>query len=199
MRFYYLNKKTSFAHYFLTQNSFQMKNWILGMLVIAFAFTACNQDAPSEGGEKSVTEVKNEKNLPNVESVRNPVTANIPEDTVNVAKITFDQEVYDYGTVTAGEVVEYSFAFTNTGVAPLTITNAKSTCGCTVPDYPKEPIPPGAKSEIKVRFNSKGKSGRQKKPVRVTANTWPVETVVYIDGTVEKDPNAETAKKNPNQ
>ncbi|MEM7105118.1 MAG: DUF1573 domain-containing protein [Bacteroidota bacterium] len=172
-----------------------MKNWFLAILVLAFAFTACNQDTNSDEAEKSVTEVKNEKNLPNIESVRNPVTATVPEDTINVAKISFSEEIHDYGTVTAGEAVEHIFKFTNTGVAPLTITSAKSTCGCTVPDYPKEPIAPGAEGEIKVKFNTKGKSGRQKKPVRVTANTWPVETVVYIDGTVEKDPNAETADK----
>ncbi|MEO1436158.1 MAG: DUF1573 domain-containing protein, partial [Bacteroidota bacterium] len=97
------------------------------------------------------------------------------------------------GTVNEGETVEHTFTFTNTGKVPLTIQSAKSTCGCTVPDYPKEPIAPGVSGEISVRFNSKGKSGRQRKPINIVANTWPAKTTVFIDGEVKKDPNSATA------
>lgn len=169
-----------------------MKNSILILLVLALGvFTSCNSD--NAAGEKPVTEVKNEKALPNVDAVRNPVTAAIPEDTINVAKMSFSEEVFEYGSVKEGETVEHVFKFTNTGKVPLTIQSAKSTCGCTVPEYPKEPIAPGEGGEIAVRFNSKGKSGRQRKPVNIVANTWPAKTTVFIDGTVEKDPNSATA------
>lgn len=169
-----------------------MKNYIFVLLVLAVAgFTAC--DSTSQAEEKTVTDVKNEKTLPNVDAVRNPVTAAVPDDTVNVAKMAFTEEVFNYGTVNEGETVEHTFTFTNTGKVPLTIQSAKSTCGCTVPDYPKEPIAPGAGGEISVRFNSKGKSGRQRKPINIVANTWPAKTVVFIDGEVKKDPNNATA------
>ena len=167
-----------------------MKNLILGLLVLCLGFTACNQSATTD--EKTPEEVTAEGNLPNANEIKDAVEA-IPDDTINVAKMTFTEETFDYGTVDEGGVVEHSFKFKNTGVAPLTITKAKSTCGCTVPDYPKEPIAPGGEGEITVRFNTKGKSGRNRKPVNITANTWPTTTTVYIDGTVKKDPNAAAA------
>ncbi len=175
-----------------------MKNWTLGLLILAIAFVSCNQDNPQAANakEKSVAEVQNQKNVKNLD-VRKETTPAIPEDTVNVAKMTFTEEIFNYGTVKEGEVVEHTFKFKNSGVAPLTITSAKSTCGCTVPVFPKEPIAPGAEGEISVKFNTKNKSGNQKKPVNIVANTWPAKTTVYIDGVVEKDPNAATAKTAP--
>lgn len=169
-----------------------MKNVVLFcLLALAVAFTACNSDT-ADKAEKSVTTLNTDKTLPSTPTKTEPVNT-IPADTVNVAKITFTEQVYDYGTVKAGEQVEHTFKFTNTGVAPLIIETAKSTCGCTVPQYPKEPIAPGEGGEIAVKFNSKGKSGRQRKPVNITANTWPKLTTVHIDGTVEKAEEEATA------
>ncbi|PUZ24279.1 Protein of unknown function [Chitinophaga costaii] len=85
--------------------------------------------------------------------------------------ITFDQEVHDFGTVHEGEVVEYSFKFKNTGHAPLLITDAQASCGCTIPEWPKAPIKPGEESELKVSFNSSGKEGAQEKSISIKANT----------------------------
>ncbi len=169
-----------------------MKNLILGLLVLCLGFTACNSGGAGE--EKPAEEVTTDATLPNANEVRDAVNEAIPDDTINVAKMVFTEETFDYGTVDAGEVVEHSFKFKNEGVAPLTITKAKSTCGCTVPDYPKEPIAPGATGEIKVRFNTKGKSGRNRKPVNITANTWPTTTTVYIDGSVNKGEEEKTAE-----
>ena len=143
--------------------------------------------------EETVNTLNDKKPLPNVNNTAKPIVDAIPADTVNVAKMTFTEEVFDYGTVKEGESVEHVFKFKNTGVAPLIIEGAKSTCGCTVPQFPKEPIAPGESGEIAVKFNSKNKSGRQRKPVNVTANTWPKLTSVYIDGTVEKSADAATA------
>lgn len=168
-----------------------MKNLILGLLAFSVVFTACNSD--SSTAEKSATDVTTQNSIQAANEIRDAVNTEIPEDTVNVAKIQFVDQVFDYGTVKEGEVVEHSFKFKNVGVAPLTITKAKSTCGCTVPEFPKEAIAPGEEGEISVRFNTKGKSGRNKKPVNVTANTWPTVTTVHIDGTVEKDESAQAA------
>ena len=108
--------------------------------------------------------------------------------------MTFDELEFDYGVVDEGEKVRHTYKFTNTGNEPLIISNAKGSCGCTVPSWPKEPIPPGATGQIDVEFNSKGKKGKQSKKVTITANTDPVQTMLTIKGEVKGDPNAPAAK-----
>ncbi|MFK8165025.1 MAG: DUF1573 domain-containing protein [Lewinella sp.] len=123
---------------------------------------------------------------PNAALIRNPVDAGLDNiDTVNVAKLTFTEaNEYAFGSVKEGEVITHDFTFTNTGKVPLLITKARSTCGCTVPAYPEQPIAPGAEGIISVAFDTKNKYGRQRKAVTITANTYPASTVVYMDGTV---------------
>ncbi len=82
------------------------------------------------------------------------------------------------------EYVEATFKFTNTGSEPLIISNAKGSCGCTVPTWPKQPVPPGGQGEISVEFDTKGKPARQTKSVTVTANTTPTDTHLEITGEV---------------
>ncbi|MEO9872768.1 DUF1573 domain-containing protein [Ekhidna sp.] len=101
--------------------------------------------------------------------------------------ITFSEELHDFGTIKDGDVVEHVFTFVNEGQAPLIISDAKATCGCTVPEWPKEPIPVGETGEIKVRFNSKNKPGVQNKTVTLTSNTWPTTQRVRIKANVVKE------------
>jgi hypothetical protein len=91
---------------------------------------------------------------------------------------------YDFGQIKSGEIASHVFRFTNTGDYPLTIINAKGSCGCTVPFYPTVPILPGESSEIEVAFDSKGKTGKQAKRVTITANTDPAQTFLTISGEV---------------
>ena len=84
--------------------------------------------------------------------------------------------------------MEYEFSFTNTGTAPLIIASAQGSCGCTVPDWPKEPIGIGEKASIKVKFDSKKKAGIQNKTVTLTANTFPKQTKLQIKANVEAAP-----------
>ncbi len=98
----------------------------------------------------------------------------------------FEKESFDFGQITDGEKVSHDFKFTNTGKTPLIITSATATCGCTVPDYPKEPVAPGAEGIIRVVFNSAGKLGMQNKVVTITANTIPEITQLNILGNVIK-------------
>ena len=122
---------------------------------------------------------------PNAALIRNPVDAGTGEvDTANVAAITFGETTYEFGEVDAGAVVKHDFPFVNTGDVPLLITNARSTCGCTVPAYPEEPVAPGESGVISVAFDTKNKYGRQRKPVTIIANTYPAMTTIYVDGTV---------------
>lgn len=100
--------------------------------------------------------------------------------------VIFNEEIHNFGKVDINTDNPYSFVFTNTGKEPLLITNAKGSCGCTVPSWPKDPIMPGATGQIDVVFRpSKGQAGKpQEKTVTVTANTEPVNTVVRIKAMV---------------
>lgn len=111
----------------------------------------------------------------------------------------FKEKVHDFGRITEGEVVKKIFQFKNTGDAPLIISNATSSCGCTVPKYHKnEPIAPGEEGEIEVEYNSRGKRNQDNKVVRITANTWPSTTNLTIKVFVEPKgdvPNAGPIKQ----
>ncbi|WEA00314.1 DUF1573 domain-containing protein [Mucilaginibacter sp. SJ] len=98
----------------------------------------------------------------------------------------FEKESHDFGKIKEGDKVSYDFKFTNTGKSPLIITNARATCGCTTPTWPKAPVKPGESGVISVTFNSAGKSGLQDKQITVTANTQPAETMVHLIGEVLK-------------
>ena len=101
--------------------------------------------------------------------------------------ITFEESSKDFGDITQGDKVEHIFKLENTGNAPLIISNVAATCGCTVPNWPKEPIAPGKTAQIKVSFNSAGKSGKQNSVVRIYSNaTEPIEKVSMISNVLPK-------------
>ncbi len=92
-------------------------------------------------------------------------------------RITFAETgVHDFGTVTEGDSVEHVFNFTNTGEFPLIVNNVTASCGCTTPEWPREPVKPGEKSFVRVKFNSRNKMGQQNKTVTIYANTDPAMT-----------------------
>ena len=99
-------------------------------------------------------------------------------------KITFDKTEHDFGIINEGDIVETIFAFTNTGKSELIILSAKGSCGCTVPEWPKEPILPGEKGEIKVKFNSDRKPNKQQKQVTLATNTDIGKEILIIKAQV---------------
>lgn len=103
-----------------------------------------------------------------------------------------DSTTYDFGTVNEGEVVERIFNFKNTGEYPLIISNITSSCGCTTPEWPKEPIEKNASSSIKVRFDTKHKPGPQVKTITIYANTEPPYSELRLKGIVNGTSNPET-------
>lgn len=106
-------------------------------------------------------------------------------------KITFAEKgIHDFGALTEGDTVEHTFAFTNTGQFPLIINNITASCGCTTPEWPREPVAPGAKSSIRVRFNSRGKVGQQNKTITVFANTDPSMTDLQFKALVNPKPDS---------
>lgn len=101
-----------------------------------------------------------------------------------ITTLEFDHTEYDFGEVTSGEKVAHVFTFTNTGDEPLTLTNAKGSCGCTVPQWPRRAIQPGETASMTVEFNSRNKRGKRNQKVTITANTDPPQRFIFLKGTV---------------
>jgi len=110
----------------------------------------------------------------------------------NNGRFLFEESSFDFGKVKQGDIVKHTFKFKNDGENPLIITAAQASCGCTVPEYTKDPIAPGEESQVKVQFNSTGKMGMQNKTIQITANTLPATTTLVLKGLVE--PKADSIK-----
>lgn len=153
-----------------------MKKVILGLSALCMvAFTSCKDDAAAKVKTENVTQA----------AARDAVAADFPV-------LTFAELEHDFGEIENGTPVETVFAYTNTGKAPLVITDIKSTCGCTVPqDWSKEPLSPGESAQFTVKFNGKGKN-KVTKTVTVTANTEAGKEQVKITAFIKPDPNAAT-------
>lgn len=102
----------------------------------------------------------------------------------NAPTMTFETDAIDYGTIKQDAEGNRTFTFTNTGKTPLVISEAHGSCGCTVPTYPKEPIMPGQKAEIKVHYDTH-RVGPFSKSVTVNSNAKNSPVVIRISGTVE--------------
>ncbi len=171
---------------------------LLTVLVIAtvFAFTSCKEKAADDANATVATEGTTDAALATDGSTLNaadPMTVSEPVTPVPTGPLTsikFEQDTYDWGKVMDGDKVTHVFKFKNTGKEPLIISNAKGSCGCTVPEWPKDAIAPGKSGEIKVIFDSKGKGGvggkDDTKKVTITANTDPADTYLTIKGKVDK-------------
>jgi hypothetical protein len=107
--------------------------------------------------------------------------AAILKDTTSVE---FAETEFKFGSISEGDKVEHIFKLKNTGAKPLIIANAWGSCGCTVPEYAKDPIAPGAQTEVKVTFNSAGKHGEQHKSVTMQMNTIKHNEEVFLSGQV---------------
>lgn len=161
--------------------------FILPALAI-LSLSACNNAASKikseeDAGANSSTEVQsspangNQVNAQNMSSEGNP-------------QFGFEEESFDFGTIEEGTIAKHDFTFTNTGDAPLIITNAAGSCGCTVPSWPREPIAPGETGEIHVEFNSTNRTGSQTKQVTLTSNTVPNKKVLRITAQVNPKPES---------
>ena len=115
-----------------------------------------------------------------VDLIRNPQSAQGYDNTVKMPELTFDQDMHDFGRLSAGENISYSFHFRNTGTADLVISSCNATCGCTVADYPRHRIAPGEEGYVTVTFKSAGKAGQQYQEVTVVSNTQPSHTRLKI-------------------
>ena len=167
-----------------------MKNLILSVgsiLAFSLVFMSCSKDVESRIArlEGRVAELEagdgSTRSITPAASVSNSVAS---VGTGPFPAFEFTESTHDFGTITEGDVVNHTFTFTNTGEVPLIISSATASCGCTIPQWPKEPIAVGATSEIEVSFNSKNKPGIQNKTITITANTNPKTTRLNIKANV---------------
>lgn len=107
-------------------------------------------------------------------------SASVYAQAENGPDFKFDETKHDFGDIIQGDVVEHYFKFTNTGKEPLVISRIVTTCGCTAPTWPKEPIKAGETGKIKIVFNSTGKIGRQNKVVTILSNSVNQKEQLFI-------------------
>lgn len=157
--------------------------YITYALLATLLMASCRQNADKK--DNGLSEVRLDSKTSNADIVRMPVSADKPLDTTQIAKIQFDSTEYYFGTVKEGAIVKHTFTFKNTGYVPLLISDVRTTCGCTVPTWNKNPIAVGATDKIDVSFNTENKQNEQVKKITIIANTFPSETVTVIMGIVE--------------
>jgi len=146
----------------------KMKKVIFITLFGALILVSCNNNAVSKINDENLVKAK-ERDL--------KIDTEVPV-------MTFDVRDHDFGVINEGDVVETVFSFTNTGKTDLLITNAYATCGCTIPEWPKQPVKPGETGIIKVKFNSLGKQNKQLKTVTLDTNTKSAKEILNITAQV---------------
>ncbi len=162
---------------------------LVGMLSLA----SCKNDGSAAKDEARESLASTASTTP-TKTDASTATKKANEPTVPTGPLTsilFDEDSFDYGEIMEGEDVIHVYKFKNTGKEPLIISNAKGSCGCTVPEWPREPIAVGGSGEIRVKFSSKGKGkvggATQSKRVTIMANTDPQNTYLTIKGKVNKE------------
>ncbi|MEP7229056.1 MAG: DUF1573 domain-containing protein [Ginsengibacter sp.] len=140
-------------------------NKLLGVIFLICVLVSCD--------------IRNTKNKGDV------LAANTSQQFTDSTTVQMIDSAYNFGKVTDGALVEYSYRFKNTGKNPLIVSSAVASCGCTVPEKPEEPIKPGETGFLKVVFNSKGRVGPVHKDITVTSNAYPKFPVLQLTGEVE--------------
>lgn len=152
-----------------------MRRLFLGIILLAAI--GCKEEAPKE--DKGLLPTDLVTNPRSAEGLDSGAFASLPT-------MDFKDTLHDFGNMQEGETAMYDFEFTNNGKDPLIINNASGSCGCTVADYPRQPIQPGEGGKIRVRFNSAEKIGHQEKSVSISANSNRGLHTLYIKGFVEE-------------
>lgn len=181
-----------------------MKEQIKIALLAVIAGTLIIQIMSSGGGDEVVDDydgttpglealdAQNVAPQPVTQLSDNPVASQltaVDKPTGPITSMKFAEDAFDFGKIKQNSTEnKHTFTFTNTGDKPLIIANAKGSCGCTVPVWPKEPIPPGGTGEIDVDYKPGKQKGTQRKTVTITANTDPADTRISISAEVEEVP-----------
>lgn len=161
---------------------------LMTVLALAVIVMSCKDRA----AEKRIAEL--ESRLAQIESNKSttatttpaPVAQTAPEEKPEgpLPVINFERTDHDFGTITEGQKVSYTYKIKNTGEAPLIIQSAQPSCGCTVPTFSKDPIPVGGSGFVTAEFDSSGKPGINNKTITITSNTWPKVTTLRFKAMV---------------
>lgn len=157
-----------------------MKKSVLIVAILSvFAFSSCKDNAADKVNDENVATA----------AERDAESGKFPT-------MTFEAGQFDFGTIDQGTNVEHVFKFKNTGDAPLMIVNAKSSCGCTIPEYTKEPVAPGSEGQLLVKFNGSGQN-QVSKTVTLTTNTKSGSETLTIKAFVTPKTGAAAPIKTP--
>ena len=161
---------------------------LMTVLALAVMVMSCKDRA----SEKRIAEL--ESRLAQIESTKSTTPSTTPAPVAEAAPdqkpegllpvINFERTDHDFGTITEGQKVSYTYKISNTGEAPLIIQSAQPSCGCTVPTFSKDPIPVGGSGFVTAEFDSSGKPGINNKTITVTSNTWPKVTTLRFKAMV---------------
>lgn len=169
-----------------------MKRAILMLAAtVAIAFTSCKNDKnASDEMNENKSEMSAEKSGKKSEMKANQKKSDMGKKSAaakngKFPKMNFEESSHDFGKIDEGDRVKHTFQFTNTGDAPLKISKARGSCGCTVPKWPKGDIAPGETGDILVIFNSRGRKNKQMKSVRLTTNTKKGTEMLRISADVK--------------
>lgn len=167
------------------------------LCAVAFAVTtvSCKKEDAASKIDTTTTDVVSGQSTPNPDpNIGGPeiqgTTKQAPPADGKYPVMTFDKTEHDFGSIKGTEKVQYVFKFKNTGEADLLISKAVGSCGCTVPEYPKDPIKPGQTADLKVSFNPTGKHGQQQKTVTVTTNTAAGQEKLTIKASIMEEAGA---------
>ena len=153
-----------------------MKN--ISLIIISFfctSFFSCNDAAKK---------VESTQNRLSTDLVNNNQTLNEKNENLSQPIVEILDPEFNFGEIKQGEKVSHNYKIKNIGNSDLLISSAKGSCGCTVPEWPKDPIKPGKEANIKVTFDSKGKKGKQAKRVTLMTNAIPNVKILTIKGNI---------------
>lgn len=148
------------------------------LVFVVFIFFSCNNGTPK-------TTDGTTKTMDVAEAGKSNREENVKATDENAPLINMKEDTYEFGTVKEGEKVEHKFVFSNGGKTPLIISNVSASCGCTTPEYPKNPIKPGDSGTIRVVFDSQNQVGVQHKIITVLSNAQPSRTILHLRGEVK--------------
>jgi len=153
----------------------------LGLLLLSAGVTMAQGKKHKKDGEKSDKQQT-------ITTATPAAATSAPATNLSADNMAFKSETHEFGTVAEGPDATCEFFFTNTGKEPIIIQKAQPSCGCTVPSFSSEPVPPGATGKISVAYHTKGKPNPFTKTISVVSNAGT--KVLTIKGNVEKAPTS---------
>ncbi len=156
--------------------------WCYGLLICVFLNLFYTNSIAQKKSKKAKVQTEILPETTNV--IVKDTTTKIEDEVIDGAQIQFENETYDFGKIIQGDIVRYQFKFKNTGNKDLIISDVKGSCGCTITQFPKNPIKPNQEATIDVSFNSAAKMGPQNKNLTVYTNAEPSLKILYIKGEV---------------